>query len=199
MPSDLVHPVDYKVLPNTKPQAGSKSQSQPTLTKTQLIQTVAWVLENMIEERCGNYTDISEIPDKTVFHASKLPSISIKDYLNRFATFSNCHEDAFVYALIYLEKVGETLDDFSLDSFNVHRLILVCLVLACKFYDDYYYKNSYYAKIGGLKAEEFNALEQEFLVNSIQFSLYVKTETYGEFYQDLVNYYQDRNEENGDL
>ena len=75
----------------------------------------------MIEERLTRYTDISEVPNQTPFHAKKVPAISIKDYLKRFADNSKCHEDAFVYALIYLDKVGEILDDFALDSFNVHR------------------------------------------------------------------------------
>lgn len=121
MPSDLITPVDYRILNNTKPLTGPKPLSQTTLTRSQLIDTVAWVLEGMIEERCGNYTDIKEIPNQTIFHAQKLPSISIKAYLNRFATHSECHENAFVFALIFLDKVGEIFDNFSLDSFNVHR------------------------------------------------------------------------------
>lgn len=76
---------------------------------------------------------------------------------------------------------------------------MICLVLACKYYDDYYYKNSYYARIGGLATEEFNKLEQEFVVNYIQFGLYVDTEAYDEFYKDLVNYYQDKTQESEDI
>lgn len=121
MPSDFINPVDYRILHNTKPHTGPKSLPQTTLTRSQLIDTVAWVLEGMIEERCGNYTDTKEIPNQTIFHAQKLPAISIKAYLTRFATHSECHENAFVFALLYLDKVGEILDEFSLDSFNVHR------------------------------------------------------------------------------
>lgn len=122
MPSDFIQTVDCKVLPEIKPKGRtSKSLPQTTLTRTQLIETVASVLEGMIEERCTRYAEISEIPAQTMFHAKKLPSLSIKDYLNRFATYSNCHEDAFIYALIYLDKVGENLNEFSLDTFNVHR------------------------------------------------------------------------------
>jgi len=149
----------------------------------------------MIEERLGNFSDVSEIPNKTLFHAQKLPSISIKAYLQRFAEHSKCADDAFIMALIYLDKVGELIEDFSLDSFNVHRMILICLTIACKYNDDYYFKNSYYSKIGGVKPEEFNVLEQEFLINYIQFGLYVDLETYNSYYQDLISYYQDKSEE----
>jgi len=74
-------------------------------------------------------------------------------------------------------------------------MILICLVIACKYNDDFYYKNSYYSKIGGVKAEEFNDLEREFLTDYIQFSLYVDLETYTSYYQDLISYYQDKTEE----
>jgi len=74
-------------------------------------------------------------------------------------------------------------------------MILMCLVSACKYNDDFYYKNSYYSKIGGVKLEEFNQLEQEFLINYIQFSLYVDVETYTDYCQDLISYHQDQAEE----
>lgn len=145
----------------------------------------------MIQGRLANYLTADEIPTKTAFHASKLPPISIKSYLERFAKFSDCSDDAFIYALIYLDKAGDLFEDFNLDSFNVHRMILTCLVVACKFNNDFYYKNSYYAKIGGLKAEEFNVLEKQFLVDYVDFSLYVSQETYNEYLQDLIGYHQD--------
>jgi len=75
----------------------------------------------MIEQAETDYKEAKEIPQPTPFHAEKKPSISIKDYLVRFGTFSNCHDNAFVLAMIYLDKIGEFHQDFELDSFNVHR------------------------------------------------------------------------------
>jgi hypothetical protein len=149
----------------------------------------ASILEEMIQDANGSYTQPSEIPNPTLFHAKKQAPISIKDYLRRFAKFSNCHYDAFVYALIYLDKVSNNIENFSLDSFNVYRLVLMCLVSSIKFYDDAYYTNKYYAQMGGVNVEEFNKLEQEFLINYIQFGLYVDVETYSSYYDDLLNYH----------
>lgn len=192
MPSDFLQAnVDYNLFPRVQPQGNSKQSSQPNLTRQQLVETVSSLLEEMIQGRLANYLTADEIPNKTPFHAQKLPPISIKSYLERFAKFSDCSDDAFIYALIYLDKAGDLFEDFTLDSFNVHRMILTCLVLACKFNNDFYYKNSYYAKIGGLKAEEFNVLEKDFLVDYVQFSLYVSQETYDEYLQDLIGYHQD--------
>jgi len=192
MPSDFLQPnVDYNLFPRVQPQGNSKQPSRPNLTRQQLVETVSSLLEEMIQGRLANYLTADEIPTKTAFHAQKLPPISIKSYLERFAKFSDCSDDAFIYALIYLDKAGDLFEDFTLDSFNVHRMILTCLVIACKFNNDFYYKNSYYAKIGGLKAEEFNVLEKEFLVDYVNFSLYVSQETYNEYLQDLIGFHQD--------
>jgi len=162
------------------------------LTREQLIDSVAGLLEDIIDERCTRYTSLDEIPEKTNYHAKKLPSISLRDYMVRFATHSNCHENVFVMALIFLDKLGQEVADFNLDTYNVHRLLLLSMVLAIKSYDDAYYKNSYYAKIGGVTLEEFNSLEIDYLFNYIQFRLYVDPETYNSYYEDLVNYQQDK-------
>jgi len=158
------------------------------LSRKELIEVVANILDNMIAEASQSYSEGNEVAVKTVFHASKKPAISIKDYLTRFGTYSDCHEDVFVYALIYLDKIGENVIDFELDSLNVHRVILLSLVTACKFYNDFYYKNKYYAQIGGVPLAEFNKLELEFLLNYVKFELYVESETFSAYYDDLISY-----------
>jgi len=172
-----------------------KVAPKTSLTREELIDTTGDLLQEMIDSAFKNYTDVNEIPVKSKFHAQKLPSISIKDYLKRFAKFSNCHEDVFVYLMIYLDKIGENVPDFELDSFNALRVVLMSMVMAVKFYDDYYYRNEYYAKIGGVPLTEFNELEREYLLNYIDFGLYVNVESYAEYYEDLIKYHQDKSSE----
>jgi len=78
------------------------------------------------------------------------------------------------------------------------RFLLISLVTACKFYDDYRYKNGYYARIGGVSHQEFNKLEQEYLVKYIQFSLFVSVESFDSYCQDLSNFYQEKNAQNSE-
>jgi len=87
-------------------------------------------------------------------------------------------------------SIGKLL--FFPEKLTFLRFLLVTLVMAIKSHEDKYYKNSYYAKIGGVSKEEFKDLEEEYLFNYIQFQLYVDTETYNSFYQDLVDYNQDK-------
>ncbi|KAG0225998.1 hypothetical protein BGW42_003953 [Actinomortierella wolfii] len=62
---------------------------------------------------------------------------------------------------------------FRLNSLNIHRLLITALMIAAKFTSDLYYSNARYAKYGGLRLEELNQLELEFLF-SIKFDLNVK-------------------------
>ncbi|GJT31997.1 cyclin-U4-1-like protein [Tanacetum coccineum] len=51
----------------------------------------------------------------------------------------------------------------SINSFNVHRLLITGVMVAAKFMDDLYYNNAYYAKVGGISTTEMNFLEVDFL------------------------------------
>ncbi|KAF9976577.1 hypothetical protein BGZ73_008248 [Actinomortierella ambigua] len=62
---------------------------------------------------------------------------------------------------------------FRLISLNIHRLLITALMVAAKFTSDLYYSNARYAKYGGLRLEELNQLELEFLF-AIKFDLNVK-------------------------
>ena len=58
--------------------------------------------------------------------------------------------------------------------------------MAIKFSEDKYYKNDYYAKVGGIKINEMNNLEKEFLF-LINFDLYVDSKTFEKFQMKLLN------------
>ena len=59
-------------------------------------------------------------------------------------------------------------------------------MLAAKFFDDQYFNNAYYAKVGGVKADEMNLLEIEFLFR-VNFTLHVTPELYNNYHQELMN------------
>ncbi|KAG0189008.1 hypothetical protein DFQ28_004003 [Apophysomyces sp. BC1034] len=52
---------------------------------------------------------------------------------------------------------------FSIDSYNIHRLIIAGVMVSSKFFSDVFYTNTRYAKVGGLPVSELNSLELEFL------------------------------------
>lgn len=99
----------------------SKCFGLQTLTQAQLIEAITWIIEDIIEGKCKNFVSENEIPNKTSFHARILPSIPLRDYLTRFSYYTKCEEDALIYAMIYLDRIGELISDFNFDTFNIHK------------------------------------------------------------------------------
>jgi len=121
MTTQVLPTVEIPVTHNLKASVHESKQTVSVLTRDQLIDSVAHLIEDIISDNGTRYTSVEEIPEVTPFHAKKLPSISIRDYIKRFANFSNCHDNVFVLALIFLDRLGEEVPDFGLDTFNVLR------------------------------------------------------------------------------
>jgi len=121
------------------------------------------------------------------FHAQRPPAISIYDYLHRIARYALCSGECFVLALVYIDRIIQQNPTFVVNSLNIHRLLITSVMLAAKFFDDQYFNNAYYAKVGGVPAPEMNSLEVEFLFMT-NFSLFVTTDTYRQYYQELWNH-----------
>lgn len=121
------------------------------------------------------------------FHALRPPAISIKDYLTRISKYAACSSECFVLALVYIDRIIQSNPAFTVNSLNIHRLLITSVMLAAKFFDDQYFNNAYYAKVGGVPCNEMNNLEVEFLFMT-NFTLFVTTETYQQYYTELCNH-----------
>jgi hypothetical protein len=115
------------------------------------------------------------------FHARNIPSITITAYLNRILKYCPTDPEVFVSVLVYFDRIlkvangfprpifGESYrapddasappqipafspDEFTIDSFNVHRLVITTIAVATKFFSDQFYTNSRYARVRHLAA-----------------------------------------------
>ncbi|CAD8060092.1 unnamed protein product [Paramecium primaurelia] len=150
----------------------------------QLLITIANILDEIIKE-----TDTLEIEQDSIsyFHASKAPSITLFNYLQRIAKYTHCSEQCFVIALIYLDKLQEKHPYLVLNSKCIHRFLLTSMVIAIKFQDDDYYKNEYYAKVGGVSVREIFVLEQAFL-ELMDYELFIDEHHYFIYEKKLLEY-----------
>ena len=69
---------------------------------------------------------------------------------------------------------------------------MLSVTVAAKFVDESYFTNKWYAEIGGVNIQEYNALEVEFMVNLIQFELFVGEDDYERYLQMVQKYYVER-------
>lgn len=104
------------------------------------------------------------------FHARNIPSISIQSYLTRILKYCPMSSDIFLSLLVYFDRMshspsedksgrgsclftstrqfmGDEHQPLSIDSYNVHRLVITGIVVASKFCSDVFYTNSRYAKV----------------------------------------------------
>jgi len=116
----------------------------------------------------------------TRFHAIRAPQLSIHDYLMRIAKYFQCSHECFVLCLVYIDRIVKLHPEFTISNLNIHRLLVTSIMLAVKFFDDVYYSNSYYAKVGGVKTREVNALEAQFL-QLIEWRMYVSPQEYDQY------------------
>lgn len=148
------------------------------------VSSLACVLTHLVSLReSGRAAGEGEAP-LTVFHAVRIPSVSINDYLFRIARYFLCSPECFVIALVYIDRVMKKHGDFVICKLNIHRLVVTSMMLAVKFFDDVYYSNAYYAKVGGVKGPEMNLLELHFL-KLIDWQLFVSPEEF-ELYKTNV-------------
>ena len=120
-----------------------------------------------------------------IFYGSKVPDISISNYVIRIYKYARCSEACIVVALIYIERLLKKNLEMTLDELSVHRLFLSAIILAIKFYDDEYYNNKFYAKMGGVACHDLNKLERKF-IRYLDYDLTVKSELFEQYSKDLI-------------
>ena len=148
-----------------------------------VISVLSCILEQLfpLKETETLPTDVSLI---TMFHTERVPSISISQYLQRLATYTECSSEVLIQSIIHINRILHHRPSFKINSLNIHRLLLTSLLCSAKFFDDLYYNNAYYAKVGGIGNKELNELEIEFLA-LINFDLFVEFAVYQHFYTEL--------------
>ncbi|KAF8761762.1 Cyclin [Rhizoctonia solani] len=75
----------------------------------------------------------------------------------------------------------------TIDSYNIHRLLIAGVTVASKFFSDVFYTNSRYAKVGGLPQTELNQLELHFLLLN-DFRLSIPIDEMQRYAEQLLRY-----------
>jgi len=136
-----------------------------------LARKIAHVLESIVQAN-------ADMPcARTIFNVSQVPSISVEAYVARIAQYSQCSPEAYILAIIYIDRYHREHGATCLNRLNIHKLIIASIMVAAKFVDDVRLSNKDFAKIGAVSTRELNELELE-LLNTIGFSIHVKQEEF---------------------
>ncbi|KAB5556261.1 hypothetical protein DKX38_007170 [Salix brachista] len=100
----------------------------------QVLLLIASAIEKSIMKN-ENLSNASRKDAITIFHGSRTPNLSIKQYIERIFKFSGCSTSCFVVAYIYISKFLR-LTGGHLTSLNAHRLLITSIMVAALFLDD---------------------------------------------------------------
>ncbi|PSK40558.1 hypothetical protein C7M61_000205 [Candidozyma pseudohaemuli] len=167
--------------------------------------TVEHIDEDYVNSSGDEQDDEDELKNRYLanvlaFHGTNIPGISLNAYLTRVLKYCPVTNEVFLSLLVYFDRIAKKANNlkkshdvdgegegqadgeqlFVMDSYNIHRLIILGITVSSKFFSDIFYKNLRYAKVGGLPLEELNYLELQFLL-LLDFKLMISVE-------DLQNY-----------
>ena len=142
------------------------------------------IISDLLTDICEESTSNKDTNGPIIKHfiSKKIPSVSIRSYLERLSKIEN---NTLLLILIYIDRVCE-INKFRLNYFNIHKMILGGMLVAIKYNEDDYFSNSFYAKVGGVTKKEIDTLEYEFL-SLIDFNLYVSEELFIKYYEYKKN------------
>eukprot|EP00756_Hemistasia_phaeocysticola_P019858 Hpha_TRINITY_DN15686_c2_g7::TRINITY_DN15686_c2_g7_i2::g.100405::m.100405 len=135
-----------------------------TMSQGDVVESLTMLLEDISEY---NDQTINSISRKTAFDSKDPPDITIRDYFKRLEKYMRCSTESFICSILLIDRIlllpALRKCPIRLNSFNVHRLLLLSLAVTAKLRDDTYYNNKYYAQVGGVPLKELNDLESYFL------------------------------------
>ena len=146
-----------------------------------LINTLSFLFTDICKEN-----DILNLDnDKRIipFLSKKNQSLSIKKYLLRLVKYTQVESSTLIAMLIYIDRLCE-INDFTINSLNIYKIIFSSLVLAIKYNEEVIFDNKFFARIGGISLSEMNFLETVYL-NLINFKLYVSDEIFETYIENI--------------
>jgi hypothetical protein len=93
-----------------------------------LLDIVSELLESMLHTN-------DQIPNTqiTYFHSRAVPNISVLSYLTRIHKFAPFSNEALLSMLIYFDRITKLDNGFTINSFNIHRLLITRYVSLMKY------------------------------------------------------------------
>ncbi|OHT15884.1 Cyclin, N-terminal domain containing protein [Tritrichomonas foetus] len=146
-----------------------------------ILRVIAFILQEASKE--GSLLTGPNL-NLTRFHTLSPPKMSILSYLEYLKEKSHCSITCFVVSLIYLDHLIAGNVNIQITPNTVHKLFLAALVTTVKFHTDICLNNSAWSIIGGIRVEELDILENEFLF-LLKFSLVISKEEFNKYNREL--------------
>lgn len=162
----------------------SQSSSSNDIFISKLIYSISQVLHNIItQNKTNNNNNIQR--HNNSFYSTKVPQISIYDYLLRIKTYSQLEDTTLIISLILIDRFVQQ-SNIQLSYNNIHRILFTAVLISIKYNEDNIFTNNYYAEIAGVSVKELFTLENDFL-SLVNFNLYIEPILFAQYNLYLNN------------
>ena len=163
---------------NTSPNFEINTPISPYLQK-HIIKSIAQNLKDIIKENIHN--NQMKYVKHDIFYISRLPPISLEDYINRIFKNTKMNISSLILSIIYTDRFCEN-NGYILSLKNIHRIFLTACRLSIKFNEDINVSTKYYSNVAGITVQDLNNLEFYLIVN-LEFSLFVENDIYQKYFE----------------
>ena len=158
-------------------------KTDPELQTEAIVKILSFIEKNLLQE--------AEPDIKTCFHGSKVPQISVLDYLQRIVKYVNkWAEDSpsasssgihcLIMGLYFIQSLP-----IKLTPLSFHRLILTAVLLAIKTSEDFAISNKFWGDVGGCTLHEVNEMEVRFC-QYLSWKLFISSDEFNKLSRELL-------------
>lgn len=132
------------------------------------------------------------LEEKILFYSSKIPNLSINEYLVRLAQYSKLEENEILFLGLIMKVLKED-KNILISINNVYKLINAALMITVKFLKDKKFRNNDYSRITGESVKDLMNLEYNLLV-LLDFNIFTVEKLFNSFkdfiYEEYNQYIQ---------
>ena len=160
---------------------------EKNINNLELIKVISDILSTIIEEneKLPNIKQIVLNQKKMCFNEKTIPNVLIYDYLKRIQEYSFIERNTLILSLIYIDRLC-SLGQITLTYYNIHRILFGAILISIKYNEDTFYGNNYYAEIAGVKINELNSIEYNFIL-LCNYDLFVSDEIFKYYNAYLIS------------
>lgn len=174
----------------TNVSSSSESQIQISLPlKERIIKAITINLQELILE--NKQSNKEKFIQYDIFYLSKIPLISLGDYIKRIVRYTKMDISTLILSVIYIDQFCDTYK-YVLSLHNIYRILLSACILSIKFNEDTCVKAKKYAEIAGVSVDDLNNLEY-FMFFSLD-SLLVDYDYYSKYFDYFSKYEKSKDE-----
>ena len=160
---------------------------EKNINNLELIKVISDILSTIIEEneKLPNIKQIVLNQKKMCFNEKTIPNVLIYDYLKRIQEYSFIERNTLILSLIYIDRLC-ALGQITLTYYNIHRILFGAILISIKYNEDTFYGNNYYAEIAGVKINELNSIEYNFIL-LCNYDLFISDEIFKHYNAYLIS------------